>query len=362
MAARLLLLATGAAALNPRLAPRPFVSMSLNPFKTFSKKTGAPDVSTGPTTGPITAEEVTAAQKKWSATLVEIGKIYTDGGDYKARGAQALDELYGYSSGLPVLFKPTKAAEKAIRLTEEEAASYFVGDGCCAEDTGFAITPFINVEWDNQGTVLHKDTATAMGEYVFTTPDKKKTKVEYTFKYQRGNDGDLKIVVHHSSIPFSPKPAEASITEKEVAEAQKKWSDSLVAIGKTYTDGGDYRAKAKEVLDTLYGYNSSFPVLFKPTKAKEPAIRLTEAEAASYFVGEGVCKEDKGFAITPFTNVKWDNKGTIANVDTATAMGEYYFTDGGGGVTKAEYTFEYKRGPDGDLKIVTHHSSVPYKP
>ena len=159
-----------------------------------------------------------------------------------------------------------------------------------------------------------------------------------------------------------PNVSMGAITAEEVTAAQKKWSDSLVAIGKTYTDGGDYRTKAKEVLDTLYGYNSSLPVLFKPTKAADKAIRLTEAEAASYFVGEGVCKEDNGFAITPFTKVKWDNKGTIVNPDTATAMGEYYFTDGGGGVTKAQYTFEYQRGPDGDLKIVLHHSSVPYAP
>ena len=154
--------------------------------------------------GLITAEEVTAAQKKWSDSLVEIGKIYTFGGDYKARAGQALDELYGYSSGLPVLFKPTKAADKAIRLTEAEAASYFVGDGCCAEDKGFAITPFTNVEWDNKGTVLNADTATAMGEYYFTDGGGGVTKAEYTFEYQRGNDDDLKIVLHHSSVPYAP--------------------------------------------------------------------------------------------------------------------------------------------------------------
>ena len=200
MAARLLLLATGAAALNPRLASRPSVSMSLNPFSKLSKKAGGSTVSTG----PITAKEVTAAQKKWSDTLVDIGKIYTDGGDYKARAGQALDELYGYSSGLPVLFKPTKAAEKAIRLTEAEAASYFVGDGCCAEDKGFAITPFTNVRWDNKGTIINADTATAMGEYYFTDGGGGVTKAEYTFEYQRGNDNDLKIVLHHSSVPYAP--------------------------------------------------------------------------------------------------------------------------------------------------------------
>ena len=33
-----------------------------------------------------------------------------------------------------------------------------------------------------------------------------------------------------------------------------------------------------------------------------------------------------------------------------------------GTVAKVEYTFQYKRGADGNLKIVVHHSSLPYSP
>ena len=43
-------------------------------------------------------------------------------------------------------------------------------------------------------------------------------------------------------------------------------------------------------------------------------------------------------------------------------MGEYYFTTLEGTVAKVEYTFQYKRGADGNLKIVVHHSSLPYSP
>ena len=50
------------------------------------------------------------------------------------------------------------------------------------------------------------------------------------------------------------------------------------------------------------------------------------------------------------------------NADSATAMGEYYFTTLEGTVAKVEYTFQYKRGADGNLKIVVHHSSLPYSP
>ena len=151
-----------------------------------------------------------------------------------------------------------------------------------------------------------------------------------------------------------------SITADDIARAQKEWGDRLIAIGKIYTDGGDYVTAGQDTLDDLYGYQSGLQVLFKPTKAANKAIRLVEAEAASYFVGNGCEKEDHGFAITPFTAVEWDNKGCIFYGETATAMGEYYFTDAGGGVTKAEYTFQYTKVADGSLKIVVHHSSLPF--
>ena len=105
-------------------------------------------------------------------------------------------------------------------------------------------------------------------------------------------------------------------------------------------------------------------MLFKPTKAADPAVRLAEDECISYFVSReygAKYKEDNGFAITPWKKVRFDNKGTLLLGDTATAMGEYYFTDPAGGVTKVEYTFQYRRAADGSLKIVVHHSSIPYK-
>ena len=158
------------------------------------------------------------------------------------------------------------------------------------------------------------------------------------------------------------------ITEEEVQEAQEAWGKAVVAVGKVFSDGGDYKSVGKAGLDVLYGYHSGFDVLFKPTKAKDFAVRTTEAEAISYFVGadavdsshSGARAEDKGFALAPFTHVRWNNYGTIIDSESATAMGEYYFTDTKGGITKAEYTFQYRRGPDGKLKIVVHHSSIPY--
>ena len=35
---------------------------------------------------PITEKEVKAAQDAWAAGVVRVGKVYTDGGDFKAAG------------------------------------------------------------------------------------------------------------------------------------------------------------------------------------------------------------------------------------------------------------------------------------
>ena len=154
------------------------------------------------------------------------------------------------------------------------------------------------------------------------------------------------------------------ISSQDVADAQKAWGDGIVEIGRIYTAKGDYKAEAVKVLGELYGWGSDLDVLFKPTKASNPAIRLDYDEALSYFVGAASADkpvaEDKGFAIAPWTAVRFDNKKTLFLSDSATAMGEYYFTGVDGSETKVEYTFQYRRAADGSLKIVVHHSSVPF--
>ena len=160
------------------------------------------------------------------------------------------------------------------------------------------------------------------------------------------------------------------ITEADVAAVQQEWSDSLISIGKHYTDGGDYQAVAKATLDKLYGYASGFDVLFKPTKAADVPFRPTAGEAMSYFVGgkavDGGYDEDGGFAINGgkgFKEVVFDNHQVDLNGDTALAMGNYYFTCATtGDESKVEYTFGYQRCQDDKVRIFLHHSSVPYKP
>lgn len=160
------------------------------------------DTSTATAATAITAEDVAAAQKAWGEGIVNIGKVSVDGGDVKQAATDHINKFYGYEDGETVLFKPTLAAEDQFRGTFDEALNYFIGkEG--TEDAGFAIRPWTNVRWENEGTVTDGDSAMAMGNYYFTDTDGNDTKVEYTFGYKKNAAGELVITLHHSSVPFS---------------------------------------------------------------------------------------------------------------------------------------------------------------
>ncbi|MEM1268529.1 MAG: hypothetical protein AAGI08_00650 [Bacteroidota bacterium] len=311
---------------------------------------------------PITKKEVAAAQQAWGNGIVTIGNAFTANKDYRQVAADHVRKFYAYGNS-SILFKPTLAAEDQFRGDFDEALSYFVGtEG--TEDGGFAIAPYTNVRWENEGTVIDPDgdMAVAMGNYFFTGTDGNETKVEYSFAYMKDDNGDLKIVLHHSSLPFAAASDPGPITMDDVAAAQQAWGNGIVKIGNAFTANEDYRQVAADHVREFYAYGSS-TILFKPTLAAEDQFRGDFDEALSYFVGtEGT--EDGGFAIAPYTNVRWENEGTVIDPDgeMATAMGNYFFTGTDGNETKVEYSFVYMRGDDGDLDIVLHHSSLPFAP
>lgn len=157
------------------------------------------------------------------------------------------------------------------------------------------------------------------------------------------------------------------ITEEEIKKAQHAWSDGIVNIGKVRDDKEKYTEAAKHLISTLYGYDIS-TVLFKPTLASEHQFRKTPEEALSYFIG-GMYKEDKGFALEPWANIRWENAGFInSETNLAIAMGNYYFTpkypneQGEIVILKVEYTFGYVKDLSGRVRIVAHKSSLPYDP
>ena len=153
--------------------------------------------------GSLTADSVTALKTAWGEGIVKIGSVFSSGGDYTAAAKEHIEQFYAYGD-VPVLFKPTLASADQFRGTFDEALSYFVG-GSVSEDGGFAIAPYTNVRWENEGTTINGDTALAMGNYFFTKTDGTEVKVEYSFGIKKMEDGDLKIVLHHSSLPFSPQ-------------------------------------------------------------------------------------------------------------------------------------------------------------
>lgn len=158
----------------------------------------------------------------------------------------------------------------------------------------------------------------------------------------------------------APAFAGERITKEDVFAAQQAWGASIVAIGKAHTEGGDYQALAGKVVDELYAFDLG-PVLFKPTKAAEDQFRTTKEEALSYFVG-GVRAEDKGFALHPWSQVRFGEQYMVLNDCDAVAQGNYFFTDPATGAeTKVEFTFGYIRDAQGKPRIFLHHSSLPYE-
>lgn len=151
------------------------------------------------------------------------------------------------------------------------------------------------------------------------------------------------------------------ITKDQVMEAQEKWGNGVVKIGALKEKRTECEAFASSFLDDRYAFASS-TVLFKPTKCEFEQFRPTKSEALSYFIAgeDRACNEDKGFAIQPWTKVRFENTGIILEEKRAIAMGNYFFTDLNGNEAKVEYTFGYQL-ENGELKIDLHHSSFPYK-
>lgn len=163
-------------------------------------------------TNNIHTQDVHKAQKLWGDGLVKIGGLFLNkdnnqdnNQDYKQEANNLVQDLYAYNSGQrKVLFKPTKAKHAPFRGDFYAALSYFIGDNTqYPEDKGFAIEPWKEVSFNNHDIYIHNDIAFAMGEYTFTKYNDEKVKVEYTFGYIKDVNNNLKIILHHSSLPFS---------------------------------------------------------------------------------------------------------------------------------------------------------------
>ncbi len=154
----------------------------------------------------ITKQEVENTQKIWGDGVVKIGSLQNNLLECQAFTEKFVEERYDFSNK-EVLFKPTKTSEKQFRITKSGAVSYFIGgNDDFSEDNGFALQPWVKVRFENVSLILEEHRALAMGNYFFTETNGNETKVEYTFGYIKTETGDLKIDVHHSSLPYNPLP------------------------------------------------------------------------------------------------------------------------------------------------------------
>lgn len=156
-----------------------------------------------------------------------------------------------------------------------------------------------------------------------------------------------------------------AITESDLEQARIAWGDALVAISKAYEEGGidDARSVAENVLDSAYGYNMG-PVLFKPTLASgDQTFRPTKKGALSYFVGhDDEYPLDGGFGIKGWRSCESVTSASFIEGDVAMWMGWISLTDKDGNVTTVDKSWGYKKDEDGTMRIIHHHSSLPYQP
>jgi hypothetical protein len=154
-----------------------------------------------------------------------------------------------------------------------------------------------------------------------------------------------------------------AITESEVLAAQKGWCEALVSISTTFAKDGQGAAKAlaEQIIDAAYGYQMG-AVLFKPTLTVAPqTFRTTRAGALAYFVGgDTAFPKDTGFALKGWTKCEATNAAVFITGDSATSMGNVRITGKDGQVTTVDKTWKYVKDDAGKLRIVVHHSSLPY--
>ena len=133
----------------------------------------------------------------WKDGVIEIGRIYLEGGDYEKSAELFVSTHYAFDSE-EVLFKPTFTKEVIFRNSKDLALSYFIG-GEVAEDKGFALKPWEEIRLEELNIIEQDNLMVAMGTLNFKPLNlKENTLIAFTFLLIE-TDGSLKIKVHHSS-------------------------------------------------------------------------------------------------------------------------------------------------------------------
>ena len=149
------------------------------------------------------------------------------------------------------------------------------------------------------------------------------------------------------------------MTEQDIIKAQNLWSEGIIKMGQISNDITSLEIYASNFLDRLYNFEDK--VLFKPTKAKNFQFRNNKKSAMSYFIAgdRREYAEDKGFALSNWSKITFENSDIILAEESALAMGNYTFENENLKI-KVEFSFGYKK-VNGLVKINLHHSSIPFQ-
>ena len=154
-----------------------------------------------------------------------------------------------------------------------------------------------------------------------------------------------------------------AITTDDLLAARTAWGNGLVAISQAYEAGGIDQARpvASDIIDAAYGYNLG-PVLFKPTlSGGEQTFRTDKDGALSYFVGHSTTyPQDGGFGIRGWREVRSETAAEFIEGNVGMWMGWILCIDKDGQTTKVDKSFGYKKDANGVLRILLHHSSLPF--
>ena len=133
----------------------------------------------------------------WRNGVIEIGKVYVEGGDYKKCAENFLSAHYAFDIE-DVLFKPTFTKEVIFRNNKDDALSYFV-KGSIEEDNGFALKPWESIDLVEVNSIEEDSLTITMGAFNFKPINQDVfTIVAFTFLLLKDKDS-FKIKVHHSS-------------------------------------------------------------------------------------------------------------------------------------------------------------------
>ena len=154
------------------------------------------------------------------------------------------------------------------------------------------------------------------------------------------------------------------IKEEDLTKARVAWGDGIIAISKAYEEQGIQKATATAnlILDNLYGFDFG-PILFKPTLSGGiQTFRSNKEGVLSYFIGNNSkFPSDNGFGIKFWRKIESETSSIFINENVAMWMGWVTLTDKDGGIVKVDKSWGYKKATDGTLKIILHHSSLPYE-